>query len=74
MRSVADQLRGEMVERVRQMTPAQRVALTARLAADDLALFAQAQGLDVLTARRLLGRRRQSGRIRSLAMEGILEA
>ena len=73
MRSVADQLRGEMVERVRQMTPAQRIALTARLAADDARLFAAAQRIDESKARRLLARQRQVGRRPSGAIDALFD-
>jgi hypothetical protein len=72
MKSVADLARDEMVERVRQMTPAQRVELTARLAADDARLFAAARRIDEGTARRLLARQRQIGRRPSGAIDALL--
>jgi len=72
MRSVADRLRGEIVERVLRMTPAERVDLTARLAEDDLRLFAAAHHVDQNEARGRLARQRQRGRHASGAVAALL--
>ncbi len=74
MRSVADGLRAELVERVLQMTPADRVALTALLAADDVRLFAAARRIPEREARRLLMRQRRSGRRRSPAIDALFDS
>jgi hypothetical protein len=72
MRSVADDLRAELIERVLRMTPAERVALTGRLAEDDVRLFAAARQIDESRARRLLARQRQVGRRTSGAIAALL--
>lgn len=73
MRSVADDLRAELVDRVLQMTPAERVALTARLAEDDVRLFAAARMIPKSEARRLLMLQRRSGRRASAAMDVLFD-
>lgn len=62
MRSVADALRLELHRRIAALTAEERIALTARLAEDDLLLFRRARGCSVEEARRVLESRRQSGR------------
>jgi hypothetical protein len=59
---VADELRRELRERILAMTPAERIALTARLAESDLDLFCSARQIPRDEARRLLIRARQAGR------------
>ena len=68
MRSVADDVRRAAREHVEALTPDERVALTARLAEDDLDLFCATQHLARDEARRLLARRRHAGRRPSCAM------
>jgi hypothetical protein len=69
VRSVADDLRGGLAERVRAWTPDERVALTARLAGEDLDLFATARQLPRDVAREMLRRQRQVGRRPGRVME-----
>jgi len=73
MRSVADDLRRDLSARVSAMSAEDRLALTERLAFDDLELFCAAQGVDHRTGRHLLERRRQAGRRASRALESLLE-
>ncbi len=74
MRSVVDSLRAELVERVLQMTPDERLALTARLAADDVRLFAAARRIPVQEARRLLMLQRRSGRRPSPSIDALFDS
>ncbi len=71
MRSVADTLRGELFQRVLEMTPAERVALTGRLAAEDIRLFAAARRIPAREARRLLMLQRRNGRRPSPAIDAL---
>jgi hypothetical protein len=68
MTSVADDVRRSLRERVRAMSPEERLALAARLAESDLALFLSARRLTRDAARRLLIGRRQIGRRPSRVM------
>jgi hypothetical protein len=69
MASVAGVLRTSLRERTRALTPSERIALTARLAEDDLDIFCAAQGVPRLEAMRQLERRRSVGRRCSCADE-----
>ncbi len=71
MKSVADDLRVETRERVAKMTPEERIALTARLAADDLRMLAIARQVSDDAARKLLADRRRAGRRRSGAIDDL---
>jgi hypothetical protein len=69
MPSVADDLRRMLCDRLRAMSPADRLALTASLAEWDLDLFCGAQHMARDAARRLLVSRRHAGRRPSRVME-----
>lgn len=69
MRSVADHLREETAERLRVLSPAERVELALRLGDDDLETFRRASGLSRAAALRELRRRRQLGRTRCSFLE-----
>ncbi len=71
MKSVADDLRVETRERAAKMTPGERVALTARLAADDVRMLAAARQLPEDAARKLLAERRRVGRHPSGAIDAL---
>ena len=73
MKSVADDLRESLRERLGALSPDQRVALTARLAASDLDLFCAAQHMAADVARRYLARERQAGRRPSRVMREAVE-
>jgi len=73
MRSVADDLRRESVERARRMTIAERVREAFELGDRDLAAFASFQGLSLPEARRRLDRQRQAGRRFSRCMRDRFE-
>jgi hypothetical protein len=62
MRSVADELRSSLRERLAAMSPDERVRLTACLAEDDLDLFCAARQLPRDVGRRLLVAGRRAGR------------
>jgi hypothetical protein len=70
MRSVADDLRRELGERILTLSPGERIALTARLAELDLELFCSARRIPRGEGRRLLARARQAGRCPSHVAEG----
>jgi hypothetical protein len=72
MQSVADELRAERRQEDRRRSPGARLALALRLGDDDLDAFRTAHGLDVVSARRLLQRRRQVGRHPSRCMDDLL--
>jgi hypothetical protein len=72
VRSVADALGQRNREALAAMTPAERVQLALRLGDEDVERFRRAHGLDEASARREIGRRRQTGRSRSAAVEGLL--
>jgi hypothetical protein len=71
MKSVADALRASLRERVRAMTPDDRVTLTARLAEADLDIYCAAKHMDRAEARLLLERQRESTRRTSGAARGV---
>lgn len=73
MRSVADDLRRENLERARRMTIAERVREAFELGDRDLAAFAAFQGLSLTEARRRLDRQRQVGRRFSRCMRDRFE-
>ncbi len=73
MKSVADDLRRLLQERILELSPDERVALTARLAASDLDLFCAARHMRPDVARRLLARERHSGRRPSRVMQGAVQ-
>jgi hypothetical protein len=68
MTSVADDARRSLRERVRAMSAEERLALAARLAESDLALFLTARRMTRDAARQLLIGRRQIGRRPSRVM------
>jgi hypothetical protein len=69
MRSTADDLRREQLERYRRMTPAERVALARRLGEEGLAAFMSAHQLDRAGAVRAIRRSRAVGRNTSACMD-----
>jgi len=62
VRSIADDLRRETVERVKALAPAERIRLAIRLAERDAASYARARGLSLDEAREALARQRRRGR------------
>ncbi len=73
MRSVADDLRRELKDRVQDLSAEERLALAFQLGEAGLASFERARGLDRQTALKLLQRRRQrQRRTPSRAMEEII--
>jgi hypothetical protein len=72
MTSVAERLRQQDRERMRRMTPAERVAEALALGEAAIALHASAHGLDRETARRRLERAAQAGRRPSRVMLGSI--
>jgi hypothetical protein len=69
MRSVADDLRADVLSRLRSMPPAERVALAFGLGDEDLNAFMRARGLTRADALAALRRRRQDGRPSRCATE-----
>jgi hypothetical protein len=69
MESVADDLRVALRHRLATMTPDERLAMTARLAENDLDAFCAARCLGREEGRRLLAQRRQAGRLPSRAAQ-----
>jgi hypothetical protein len=69
MRSVADDFRASLRERLAQMSADERIDLTARLAEEDLDIFCAARGVSRAEGRRLLQARRAAGRRPSCANE-----
>jgi hypothetical protein len=69
MRSVADRLREEQREELRQMSVSERVALAFRLGEDDVSLFAAARGIDRSTAAKIFRRNRRRSRRPSHCLE-----
>lgn len=67
MKSVADQLRRDIVERVRAMTVSQRIALALSLGEADLDLYMRTTGKSREDALRELSARRRLGRVASRA-------
>jgi hypothetical protein len=72
MKSVADDLRAELREEVRQLSTDERIALALRLGEEGVERFRQANGLDRETAVRLLERRRQAGRTPSKCLSELI--
>jgi len=72
MKSVADDLRDELREKMRQLSVQERLDLALHLGEESLELFRQANGLDRKTAIRLLQRRRQAGRRPSKCMSELI--
>jgi adenylate kinase len=73
MPTVAERLRRDDIERLRRMTPAERVAESLALGRAAAEAYAHAHGVDVDEARRRLERAGQAGRRPSRVMQGILE-
>jgi hypothetical protein len=73
MSAVADQLRLESLERLRRMTPAERLAEALALGDSAIESHAAAHGLDPDEARRRLERSGQAGRRSSRVMLAIIE-
>lgn len=69
MRSVADNLRSEIGDRVLQLPVLARIELALALGGEDLALYAQASGLSPDAARRALVAQRRHGRHDSQAAD-----
>ena len=72
MRTVAEQLRQDSIERAGRMTPAERLSEALALGRAAVLAHAQAHRLDADTARRRLERAGQAGRRLSRVMLGIL--
>lgn len=72
MRSVADDLRDELREQEAQLPFEERLRLILRLGERGLEVYAQANGVDLETARREFERRRQAGRRPSKCMSEII--
>lgn len=68
MSTVAETLRQDSRERLRRMTPAERLAEALRLGQASIAAYAAAHGLDHDEARRRLERAAQKGRRPSRVM------
>ena len=62
MKSVADVLRREQVQRIAALTPGERLQLAFELGDGDVALLAAAHGISEYEARRRIERSRQAGR------------
>ena len=73
MSTVGKRMREETRERLRGMTPAERLAEALRLGERAIDLYAEAHGTDRRAARRHLERSAQAGRRPSRVMLGILE-
>ncbi len=71
MRSVADDLRKELDQRVRDLALERRIELAFELGERDLALLQAAQGVDRATALRIIRQQRQAGRRRSKCMREL---
>ena len=69
MRSVADDVRREQREKIRAMTPAERMALVVSMADEGLTLFATAQHIDREEAVFRIRASRQHGRRTSGCMQ-----
>jgi hypothetical protein len=73
MSTVAERLRVESLERLRKMTPAERLAEAFLLGDRAIASYAAAHGFNLESARRRLERSGQAGRRMSRVMLGIIE-
>lgn len=67
--SVADSLVADTRRRIREMTPGDRLALTERLAREDLAMFCAAHGVSQEEGLRRMVRQRRLGRRPSRVMD-----
>ena len=67
MRSVADDLRDELRQRVAAMTPEERMRLSFELGEADLTLLQAARGISRDEAKAIFKRTRQHGRRRSVS-------
>jgi hypothetical protein len=72
MSNVADKLREDSRERLRRMTPAERLAEALRLGQTAIATYAAAHRLDRDEARRRLERAAQTGRRPSRVMHELI--
>jgi hypothetical protein len=72
MATVAERMRQEDRERLKRMTPAERVAEALELGRAAAEAYAHAHGVDVEEARRRLERAGQAGRRPSRVMQGIV--
>jgi hypothetical protein len=70
---VAQRLREESRERLRRMTPAERLAEALALGDDSISAYAAAHGLARPEAQRRLERAGQAGRLPSRVMREIVE-
>ena len=73
MPTVAQRLRRDDIERLRRMTPVQRVAEALALGREAAETYAHAHGIDLAEARLRLERAGQAGRRPSRVMQGILK-
>jgi len=73
MSKVADRLQEESRERLRKMTPAERLAEALELGERGIDAYAAAHGIDRGAARQRLESTAQRGRRRSRVMRGIVE-
>ena len=62
MRSVAEDLRADLRQKVAELGPLARIALALRLGDDDLSALAGARGITPDEARRVFARARAAGR------------
>jgi hypothetical protein len=68
MRSVADDLKADLIRQVREMSPEERIELALQLGDEDLEAFRQNYGLTQEEALRRLRLQRQQGRRYSRCM------
>lgn len=73
MTTVAERLREESRERLRRMTPAERLAEALAIGERAIDAYAEAHGIDRVAARRRLESSGQAGRRPSRVMRGIIE-
>lgn len=62
VKSVADRVRAATRANVLAMSPEERLELAFTLGDEDVRSLAEARGVDLLTARRIIRRQRQAGR------------
>jgi hypothetical protein len=72
MRSLADDLRSELRQRVAELSPAERIDLALRLGADDVRALATSRGISEAEARRIFTRARALGRQPSVANDDAM--
>jgi hypothetical protein len=73
MSTLAETLRAQALERLRRMTPAERLAEAMGLGLAAIGAYAAAHGLDHDEARRRLERAAQAGRRSSRVMQELIE-